>query len=64
MSDTINYELIPLVEVKKDFEKLFNTFKTAIDLTDEQVATAVSIATDACPHCWEHERGCQCWNDE
>jgi hypothetical protein len=33
-------------------------------LTDEQIAIALNAIEDTCPHCWDAEKGCQCWNDE
>jgi hypothetical protein len=33
-------------------------------LNSEQIEAILKVVIDMCPHCWDAERGCQCWNDE
>lgn len=44
------------VELVERFRKL--------GLTDFQIAGVLKIIDNTCHHCWDNERGCQCWNDE
>ncbi|GAF96137.1 unnamed protein product [marine sediment metagenome] len=53
------------IDVAREYEYLWNTFKKAFPIaTDEDVAKMVSITTGVCHDCYEWKSGCQCWNDE
>ena len=60
----IQVDRMSVDEARKDYGRLFFTFQQYLGLNEEDSAIAVSIATGVCPHCWEEEYGCQCWNDE
>ena len=53
------------VEEAKQYPSLWVTYREQFrELSDEQVAIAVSIAVGTCSECREEPRGCECWNDE
>ena len=62
---TIDFEKLSVEEAKRDYPALWFTYRQYFsELSDEQIAIAVSVAVGTCPHCWEYPRGCKCWNDE
>jgi hypothetical protein len=58
-------EVMTTMEAKKDYPCVWKTAQNMFPMMlEEDLARVVSLVTDTCPHCWETQRGCQCWNDE
>ncbi len=65
MVQIIEIETRKIEELRTAYPNLYATYKHHLpSLTDEEIALAMSIATDICWSCRDSERGCQCWNDE
>lgn len=60
----IDFERLTVKEAKADYPYLWETCRHEFGrLSDEQIATIISITTGVCPYCWERPRKCSCWND-
>lgn len=33
-------------------------------LSDSMIVSVINALETTCHHCWDSEKGCQCWNDE
>ena len=33
-------------------------------LTDNQIVAVLGVIDETCPHCWNADEDCQCWNDD
>lgn len=52
-------------DAKAEYPHLWDTFHSELpNLSDEDIATAISITTGVCSSCWERPNRCSCWNDE
>jgi hypothetical protein len=66
-TNTIPFEELALDDAMQTYPVAWATVCAILDGYDvpgEVKARIVSLVCDTCPHCFEHARGCQCWNDE
>jgi hypothetical protein len=66
----MNSQIFEFIQLTTDFVKTeYGTLFRAIQnnlpgLTDDQIATVVSITTQVCPYCYENTRDCTCMKDD
>jgi hypothetical protein len=56
---------LSIQEIEKSYPYFIKKLKEEIpSLSESQIRRVINVSIDMCPHCFNDDRGCHCWNDD